>query len=126
MTRIPSRPRKRVSSLFWTPFAASGISEALRDFYHKVTINYYPPKGDDKEAGTASTSSDGWDTHADQSQFLCKDSILAAPLVLDLVLFMDLAQRAEMAASRNGFLSTSRALSALQTFIPSMTFSSSP
>jgi len=65
------------------------------DIYHKVRINYYPPKGDDKE---------GWD-HIDifgwlgypmqiKVDFLCKDSILAAPIVLDLALFMDLAARA--------------------------------
>ena len=65
------------------------------DIYHVVRINYYPPKRDDKE---------GWD-HIDifgwlgypmqiKVDFLCKDSILAAPIVLDLALFMDLAARA--------------------------------
>ena len=69
--------------------------ELYKGYYHKVRINYYPPKGDDKE---------GWD-HIDifgwlgynmqiKVNFLCKDSILAAPIVLDLALFMDLAQRA--------------------------------
>ena len=67
------------------------------DFYHKVTINYYPPKGDDKE-GWDCIDIFGWLGYPMQIKvnFLCKDSILAAPLVLDLVLFMDLAQRADM------------------------------
>jgi myo-inositol-1-phosphate synthase len=67
------------------------------DFYHKVTINYYPPKGDDKE-GWDCIDIFGWLGYPMQIKvnFLCKDSILAAPLVLDLLLFMDLAQRAEM------------------------------
>jgi len=68
-----------------------------RDYYHKVTINYYPPKGDDKE-GWDCIDIFGWLGYPMQIKvnFLCKDSILAAPLVLDLLLFMDLAQRAEM------------------------------
>jgi myo-inositol-1-phosphate synthase len=67
------------------------------EYYHKVTINYYPPKGDDKE-GWDCIDIFGWLGYPMQIKvnFLCKDSILAAPLVLDLVLFMDLAQRAEM------------------------------
>jgi myo-inositol-1-phosphate synthase len=67
------------------------------DYYHKVTINYYPPKGDDKE-GWDCIDIFGWLGYPMQIKvnFLCKDSILAAPLVLDLVLLMDLAQRAEM------------------------------
>jgi myo-inositol-1-phosphate synthase len=67
------------------------------DYYHKVTINYYPPKGDDKE-GWDCIDIFGWLGYPMQIKvnFLCKDSILAAPLVLDLILFMDLAQRAEM------------------------------
>jgi len=67
------------------------------DYYHKVTINYYPPKGDDKE-GWDCIDIFGWLGYPMQIKvnFLCKDSILAAPLVLDLLLFMDLAQRAEM------------------------------
>jgi myo-inositol-1-phosphate synthase len=67
------------------------------DFYHKVTINYYPPKGDDKE-GWDCIDIFGWLGYPMQIKvnFLCKDSILAAPLVLDLLLFIDLAQRAEM------------------------------
>ena len=65
------------------------------DLYHKVRINYYPPKGDDKE-GWDNIDIFGWLGYPMQIKidFLCKDSILAAPLVLDLALFLDLAQRA--------------------------------
>ncbi len=67
------------------------------DAYHKVRINYYPPRGDNKE-GWDSVDLFGWLGRRMQLKvnFLCSDSILAAPLVLDLVLFMDLAQRAGM------------------------------
>jgi myo-inositol-1-phosphate synthase len=67
------------------------------DFYHKVEISYYPPRGDNKE-GWDCIDIFGWMGYPMQIKvdFLCRDSILAAPLVLDLVLFMDLAQRAEM------------------------------
>ena len=96
------------------------------DFYHKVTINYYPPKGDDKE-GWDCIDIFGWLGYPMQIKvnFLCKDSILAAPLVLDLLLFMDLAQRAEMGGIQE-CLSISRALNALRTFTLSMTSLSSP
>jgi myo-inositol-1-phosphate synthase len=65
--------------------------------YHKVRINYYPPRGDAKE-GWDNIDIFGWLGYPMQIKidFLCRDSILAAPLVLDLVLFMDLAQRAGM------------------------------
>ena len=65
------------------------------DAYHKVRINYYPPRGDAKE-GWDNIDLFGWLRHRMQLKinFLCSDSILAAPLLLDLVLFMDLAQRA--------------------------------
>jgi myo-inositol-1-phosphate synthase len=65
--------------------------------HHKVRINYYPPRGDDKE-GWDNIDIFGWLNYPMQIKvdFLCKDSILAAPIVLDLVLFMDLAQRAGM------------------------------
>jgi len=65
------------------------------DLYHKVRINYYPPRGDDKE-GWDNIDIFGWLGYKMQIKvdFLCKDSILAAPLVLDLALFMDLAGRA--------------------------------
>ncbi|MYA61127.1 MAG: inositol-3-phosphate synthase, partial [Dehalococcoidia bacterium] len=68
------------------------------DAYHKVRINYYPPRGDNKE-GWDNIDLFGWLGHRMQLKvnFLCSDSILAAPLVLDLVLFMDLAQRAGLA-----------------------------
>ncbi len=67
------------------------------DFHHKVVISYYPPRGDQKE-GWDCVDIFGWLGYPMQIKvdFLCRDSILAAPLVLDLVLFMDLALRAEM------------------------------
>ncbi len=63
--------------------------------YHKVTINYYPPRGDAKE-GWDNVDIRGWLGYPMQIKvdFLCRDSILAAPIVLDLALFMDLAKRA--------------------------------
>ncbi len=69
--------------------------ELYADAYHKVRINYYPPRGDNKE-GWDNIDIFGWMGKRMQLKidFLCSDSILAAPLVLDLVLFMDLAQRA--------------------------------
>ena len=69
--------------------------ELYADSYHKVRINYYPPRGDNKE-GWDNIDIFGWMGKRMQLKidFLCSDSILAAPLVLDLVLFMDLAQRA--------------------------------
>jgi myo-inositol-1-phosphate synthase len=65
------------------------------NFCHKVRINYYPPRGDNKE-GWDNIDIFGWLGYPMQIKidFLCRDSILAAPLVLDLVLFLDLAQRA--------------------------------
>jgi myo-inositol-1-phosphate synthase len=65
-----------------------------KDFYHKVRINYYPPRGDNKE-GWDNLDIFGWLDYPMQIKidFLCRDSILAAPIVLDLVLFLDLAQR---------------------------------
>jgi myo-inositol-1-phosphate synthase len=65
-----------------------------KDICHKVRINYYPPRGDNKE-GWDNIDIFGWLGYPMQIKvdFLCRDSILAAPLVLDLVLFMDLAQR---------------------------------
>ena len=67
------------------------------DFYHKVRINYYPPRGDQKEAWD-NIDIFGWLGYPMQIKvnFLCRDSILAAPIVLDLIIFMDLAQRAGM------------------------------
>src|ERR1051325_2300289 len=65
------------------------------DIHHKVRINYYPPRGDNKE-GWDNIDIFGWLGYPMQIKvdFLCRDSILAAPIVLDLALFFDLAQRA--------------------------------
>jgi myo-inositol-1-phosphate synthase len=69
--------------------------QLYKDLYHAVRINYYPPRGDAKE-GWDNIDIFGWLGYPMQIKidFLCRDSILAAPLVLDLVLFLDLAQRA--------------------------------
>jgi len=69
--------------------------DLYKDFYHKVRINYYPPRGDNKESWD-NIDIFGWLGYPMQVKvnFLCRDSILAAPIVLDLVLFTDLAQRA--------------------------------
>jgi myo-inositol-1-phosphate synthase len=71
--------------------------ELYENLYHAVRINYYPPRGDSKE-GWDNIDIFGWLGYQMQIKidFLCRDSILAAPLVLDLVLFMDLAQRCGM------------------------------
>jgi myo-inositol-1-phosphate synthase len=67
------------------------------NMYHKVRINYYPPRGDNKE-GWDNLDIFGWMGYPMQIKvdFLCRDSILAAPIVLDLALFLDLASRAGM------------------------------
>src|SRR6266850_1794232 len=69
--------------------------ELYSKIHHKVRINYYPPRGDNKE-GWDNIDIFGWLNYKMQIKvdFLCRDSILAAPIVLDLVLFLDLAQRA--------------------------------
>ena len=69
--------------------------ELYKDLYHKVRINYYPPRGDAKE-GWDNIDIFGWLGYPMQIKvdFLCRDSILAAPIVLDLALFLDLAARA--------------------------------
>jgi myo-inositol-1-phosphate synthase len=71
--------------------------DLYKEFYHKVRIEYYPPRGDAKE-GWDNIDIFGWLGYPMQIKvnFLCRDSILAAPLMLDIVLFMDLAQRAGM------------------------------
>ncbi len=71
--------------------------ELYKDFSHVVRINYYPPRGDNKE-GWDNIDIFGWLGYKMQIKidFLCRDSILAAPIVLDLALFMDLAQRVGM------------------------------
>ena len=68
-----------------------------KDFSHVVRINYYPPRGDNKE-GWDNIDIFGWLGYKMQIKidFLCRDSILAAPIVLDLALFLDLAQRTGM------------------------------
>ena len=68
--------------------------DLYKDLYHKVRINYYPPRGDNKE-GWDNIDIFGWLGYPMQIKvdFLCRDSILAAPLALDLCLFMDLAAR---------------------------------
>jgi myo-inositol-1-phosphate synthase len=69
--------------------------DLYKDLYHKIRINYYPPRGDEKEAWD-NIDIFGWMGYPMQIKvnFLCRDSILAAPIALDLVLFMDLAKRA--------------------------------
>ena len=71
--------------------------ELYGDMYHKVRIEYYPPRGDQKE-GWDNLDIFGWLGYPMQIKvdFLCRDSILAAPIVLDLALLMDLAQRAKL------------------------------
>ena len=71
--------------------------ELYKDYHHQVRINYYPPRGDNKE-GWDNIDIFGWLGYPMQIKvnFLCRDSILAAPLCLDLVLFLDLAQRTRM------------------------------
>lgn len=71
--------------------------ELYNNIYHKVNINYYPPRGDNKESWD-NIDIFGWLGYEMQIKinFLCRDSILAAPIVLDLALFLDLAQRAQM------------------------------
>jgi myo-inositol-1-phosphate synthase len=71
--------------------------ELYKDFDHVVRINYYPPRGDNKE-GWDNIDIKGWLGYPMQIKvnFLCRDSILAAPIVLDLALFMDFAKRSGM------------------------------
>jgi len=71
--------------------------ELYQDLYHKVRINYYPPRGDNKESWD-NIDIFGWLDYPMEIKinFLCRDSILAAPVMLDLVLFTDLAARAGM------------------------------
>jgi myo-inositol-1-phosphate synthase len=71
--------------------------ELYGDIYHKIRINYYPPHGDNKESWD-NIDIFGWLGYKMQIKinFLCRDSILAAPIALDLALFSDLAKRAGM------------------------------
>ena len=84
-------------SVLDTIFQPHLYPELYSDYYHKVRINYYPPRGDEKEAWD-NIDIFGWLDYPMQIKvnFLCRDSILAAPIVLDLVLLLDLAHRAEM------------------------------
>jgi myo-inositol-1-phosphate synthase len=68
--------------------------DLYKNIYHKVRINYYPPRGDNKE-GWDNIDIFGWLGYPMQIKvdFLCRDSILAAPIALDLVIFLDLAKR---------------------------------
>ena len=91
-----SKEMSKKSSLDFI-FQPDMYPDLYKGMYHKVRIEYYPPKGDDKE-GWDNLDIFGWMGYPMQIKinFLCKDSILAAPIVLDLALFMDLAQRAGM------------------------------
>ncbi|MFA6907499.1 MAG: inositol-3-phosphate synthase [Candidatus Micrarchaeia archaeon] len=91
-----SKEMSKKSSLEFI-FQPDMYPELYKDMYHKVRIEYYPPKNDDKE-GWDNIDIFGWMGYPMQLKinFLCKDSILAAPIVLDLALFMDLASRARM------------------------------
>ncbi|MBN1543736.1 inositol-3-phosphate synthase [candidate division KSB1 bacterium] len=79
-------------------FQPKKYPELYGNLYHKVRINYYPPRGDNKE-GWDNIDIFGWLGYPMQIKvnFLCRDSILAAPVALDLALFIDLAHRAGMA-----------------------------
>ncbi|HEX4683221.1 MAG TPA: inositol-3-phosphate synthase, partial [Gemmatimonadaceae bacterium] len=90
-----------LSFYYKSPMAAPGLQpelypELYGNICHKVRINYYPPRGDNKE-GWDNIDIFGWLGYPMQLKvdFLCRDSILAAPIVLDLILFLDLAQRSE-------------------------------
>ncbi len=82
-------------SVLDTIFQPDVYPELYGDLYHKIRINYYPPRGDEKESWD-NIDLTGWLGYPMQVKinFLCRDSILAAPVVHDLVLFLDLAARA--------------------------------
>ena len=86
--------KKSVLDHIFQPELHPGLYE---DLHHVVRINYYPPRGDNKE-GWDNIDLVGWLDYPMQLKinFLCRDSILAAPLVLDLVLLLDLAKRSDM------------------------------
>ena len=88
---------KEVSKLstLETILKADDQPELYSDYYHKVRINYYPPRNDRKESWD-NIDIRGWMNYPMQIKinFLCRDSILAAPVCLDLCLLIDLAQRA--------------------------------
>ena len=102
-----SRPRKsRSSGSLEYIFQPELYPDLYKDIYHKVRINYYPPRGDDKEAWD-NIDIFGWLGYPMQIKvnFLCRDSILAAPIALDLVLFLDLAKRTPALRSPSAFRS---------------------
>ncbi len=82
-------------SVLETILQADAYPDLYKNLYHKVRINYYPPRGDNKESWD-NIDIFGWMGYPMQIKvnFLCRDSILAAPIALDLALFMDLAKRA--------------------------------
>ena len=83
-------------SVLDTIFQPQLYPDLYKDLHHVVRINYYKPRGDQKE-GWDNIDIFGWLGYPMQIKvnFLCRDSILAAPIVLDLALFMDLAQRTD-------------------------------
>ena len=84
-------------SVLHTILQPESYPDLYKDFCHVVRINYYPPRGDNKE-GWDNIDIFGWMNYPMQIKinFLCRDSILAAPIVLDLALFSDFAHRAGM------------------------------
>jgi myo-inositol-1-phosphate synthase len=86
--------KKSVLDYIFQPHLYPGLYDKL---HHVVRINYYPPRGDNKE-GWDNIDLVGWLGYPMQLKinFLCRDSILAAPIVLDTALFLDLAKRARM------------------------------
>jgi myo-inositol-1-phosphate synthase len=86
--------KKSVLDYIFQPHLYPGLYDKL---HHVVRINYYPPRGDNKE-GWDNIDLVGWLGYPMQLKinFLCRDSILAAPIVLDTALFLDLAKRAGM------------------------------
>lgn len=86
----------KASSIEWI-LDGQEYPELYSDIYHKVKINYYPPRGDNKESWD-NIDIFGWMNYPMQIKvnFLCRDSILAAPICLDLLLFTDIALRAGM------------------------------
>ena len=86
--------KKSVLDYIFQPHLYPGLYDNL---HHVVRINYYPPRGDNKE-GWDNIDLVGWLGYPMQLKinFLCRDSILAAPIVLDTALFLDLAKRAGM------------------------------
>ena len=113
-----------------TSSSLSFYPDLYKDIFHKVRINYDPPRGDNKE-GWDNIDIFGWLGYPMQIKvdFLCRDSILAAPIALDLVLFLDLAKRTPSLQSigiQEWRASTSSLLRPARASIPNMISSSSP